>query len=877
MHGTARKWVLFFEGLLCIALVVLAAAFVLSSSFESSEDAYGQHSVAEAKGSFPINWPSGRGHAFSLGSMCFDEFLHLTLSPNDTYQVEFGRGKKTERMIVNSGKWAGVENATGEKTIVQRIPRHIVERGYDRIIVSVVNGDGEYGVADVKTLTADEAVKYRNGNYIDFEIKQLEMSISKKSLEQIEQKRREALRRGILLTADEDNVPARVKADGNVYRTRVRLKGDWTDHLSTDKWGVRIDVRGDECIFGMAKFSIHPPETRNWIWEPLIYEMYREQGGVALRYDFADVFVNGVYKGVFAVEEFMQKRVVENSLKREGPIVKIAEDLMWERAVFFAGDPAAGDFIDSSVEVFSNKKTAGSSHLALYASYAITSMNRLLNKTAQVEDIFDVNLYARLHAILDLFGAAHGRVWHNMRHYLNPVTGIMEPVPFDEMAFTNKGFLFTYPTPIVLDLFANPEHNRLYAKYLRIFADGLDDFLQRHESLIRRLETTIRRDVDDYVFSPEPLKARREAVYRVLDPTPPGFSVYHDRKYRSYCFSVRNDRGISVRILSLLSNGKPLFTESTESFPKELAPGEKLSLVIPESIAGNAPAFSLQYDTKLSQKESVQGKELETAFYVIGYAYGAPSEGENGIHAPVVRYLEQQKENTLLQFGVFTGDLVSSGTDDSFADFRRTLGRMGKHYYAVPGNHDRQIPGLFEKHFGKSARWVLRGSTLFFFLDSNTPGWNIPPEQLAMIRETLERKKNTRSIGNIFVFTHQLIWWEPDEPRFGGFAPNSLAWKQGYGASNFREEVVPLFDALPYPVFFIAGDSGAFANGNEIYFAKEGKNTYIAQGVGGSVRDSALEVSVFRNGEVRFDLVALNGDDPRALGRIEEYARSVTQ
>ena len=51
--------------------------------------------------------------------------------------------------------------------------------------------------------------------------------------------------------------------------------------------------------------------------------MYHQMGGVSLRYEFVDVVVNGVYKGVYALEEGFNKRLIENSNKREGPIIRV--------------------------------------------------------------------------------------------------------------------------------------------------------------------------------------------------------------------------------------------------------------------------------------------------------------------------------------------------------------------------------------------------------------------------------------------------------------------------------------------------------------------------------------------------------------------------
>ena len=53
------------------------------------------------------------------------------------------------------------------------------------------------------------------------------------------------------------------------------------------------------------------------------------------------------------------------------------------------------------------------------------------NGELNAEDVFDVKLFAKTFAILDLFGHHHAAAKHNIRFYLNPVSGLIEPIPFD--------------------------------------------------------------------------------------------------------------------------------------------------------------------------------------------------------------------------------------------------------------------------------------------------------------------------------------------------------------------------------------------------------------------------------------------------------------
>ncbi len=82
--------------------------------------------------------------------------------------------------------------------------------------------------------------------------------------EKLREKRDAALEQNALFTAADDLVPAKIRHLGETTKVRIRLKGDFTDHLLTDKWSLRVEVRGDKQLFGMRRFSLQAPSTKNY-------------------------------------------------------------------------------------------------------------------------------------------------------------------------------------------------------------------------------------------------------------------------------------------------------------------------------------------------------------------------------------------------------------------------------------------------------------------------------------------------------------------------------------------------------------------------------------------------------------------------------------
>lgn len=306
--------------------------------------------------------------------------------------------------------------------------------------------------------------------------------------------------------------------------------------------------------------------------------------------------------------------------------------------------------------------------------------------------------------------------------------------------------------------------------------------------------------------------------------------------------------------------------------PVEEEPSEKQAATA-EPVSKETPVPTLKPETKNEslfkemQSSIITGEGIKMGFYVIGHAYGTPENLADGIHEPVQAYLDGVMRNELLDFGVFTGDIVCEGKEQEFADFKTALDATGKRWYVAPGNHDANSVELFEEYIGQNYGYFVEQDNLFIYLDC-VERWDIPDAQLDMMHTALAQNKD---VDNIFVFTHQLNWWDPDAKEFEGFSPNSTYEYDAENKPNFYSDVLPLFNMLGENIYFIAGDTGAFPNGYEIYYRQDGRFTYIASGVGGSVKDSAIEFYIMESGDVYINLVALNGAAPNALGSITDY------
>ncbi|MFP6654530.1 MAG: CotH kinase family protein, partial [Myxococcota bacterium] len=127
-----------------------------------------------------------------------------------------------------------------------------------------------------------------------------------------------------------DFVPAEIRVGEPTVRVKLRLKGDYTDHLEGEKWSMRVHVKRKNQLFGMRRFSLQAPRTRGFQAEPIVLDHYRREGVLAPRYSFAEVSVNGDDLGLMAVEESFGQELLESQQRREGVIICGNDSMNWQ-------------------------------------------------------------------------------------------------------------------------------------------------------------------------------------------------------------------------------------------------------------------------------------------------------------------------------------------------------------------------------------------------------------------------------------------------------------------------------------------------------------------------------------------------------------------
>ena len=276
--------------------------------------------------------------------------------------------------------------------------------------------------------------RLKSKTYPDYNLQPLSIFMDTSDYIKIQLKRQQAFKNGILQSSDDDWVKGIVSSDVQLMKSKLRLKGDWLDHLNGKKWSFRIKLKKSFAWNGMRTYSIQTPSARGYLYEWVAHELFKENGLLTTRYGFIPVFLNGRSKGLYAWEEHFQKQLLESSKRREGPIVKFSEEAFWQETKINSKveiKQSLSPYEASVIKPFGVNKTLGSPSLKNQFLNAQKLMSQYKNHTRKVDEIFDIKKLANYFALIDLTHGNHSRAWHNQRMYFNPVLCKLEPIAFD--------------------------------------------------------------------------------------------------------------------------------------------------------------------------------------------------------------------------------------------------------------------------------------------------------------------------------------------------------------------------------------------------------------------------------------------------------------
>ncbi len=375
-------------------------------------------------------------------------------------------------------------------------------------------------------------------------IDNLSIDIKFKHWQKLVKDRNVALEKGYRQCKVNCFVPAEMKSNGSLpYKIELRLKGALTDHLNTDKWSFRINIKEADTYFkGMKRFSLQSPHTRGYHFEPLFLDHMSFEGVLAPRYDFVNLIINGENIGVMAIEEAPSKELLERQYAREGVIFEYEK----ESSVVYRRENDNSsmklNWRKAPISVFNEKQVLSLAELRKYRLMGKQMLKGLQDGTVVPSQIFDVDQVAKFLATSSLWSSWHSVEWEEMRFYLNPVTLKFEFVANDASLHLNHeiedGPIYDYLVRryISYPLLTDPLIQKTFIDEVqRITQDGYIDklikYLQDKEKLY--LSKLHKEYYALPAFNPEYIKNRAKALSKLSEDNIDSFEWLSEMKLQN--------------------------------------------------------------------------------------------------------------------------------------------------------------------------------------------------------------------------------------------------------------------------------------------------------------------------------------------------------
>ena len=260
-------------------------------------------------------------------------------------------------------------------------------------------------------------IKFQSLKYIFIKNKfeNIKIKIDQKNLYNLELQRKNKI--DGLSNNFENFSTAKLENNKKSFDIKLRVKGDRVLHwYDKEQTSYKIDLRGEDRIWGLEEFSIQKPITRNYIYESIFHKLLKFNGLISLKYFFINLSLNDTHQGIYAVEEGFSKELIERNKKRNGPIFGLNENV-------------GTDYPDIEYDLYSEK--FWTDNYPELTKIALAKLNDLKQGKLDINEIFDIEKWATFFAVIDLSHTLHGSLSKSVKLYYNPVTAKFEPIGFD--------------------------------------------------------------------------------------------------------------------------------------------------------------------------------------------------------------------------------------------------------------------------------------------------------------------------------------------------------------------------------------------------------------------------------------------------------------
>ena len=307
-----------------------------------------------------------------------------------------------------------------------------------------------------KQSKGNKFVDYSSKIYYAFENKlfnsakfnEIIIDVDFQELEKLKSDRKKALQTRKLFNPQK--IEILVTFEGKKFPATARLKGDLSEHWGNLKqWSLRIKLNKNRTILSMNEFSIQTYLERDFPYNYLISETFRNYDVLVPRYEDVKVTFNGENWGLMLLEEQFNDSFYAFNRIKEAPIFKMTNENDFLIKVFSENKNIMNldDIIKwqgkLETKIYNENEILRKTNIpsintneTLFSIFKNLQEASILDYKVSSEELrkyIDIKYNARVFAIIHIFGDWHSTLSFNSRYYLNPYDLKIKPILTDSV------------------------------------------------------------------------------------------------------------------------------------------------------------------------------------------------------------------------------------------------------------------------------------------------------------------------------------------------------------------------------------------------------------------------------------------------------------
>ena len=347
----------------------------------------------------------------------------------------------------------------------------------------------------------------------------LHLSLDELDLTTLTARRDDALSQGWITSKHKQQLPAVLDVNGRRMNASVRLRGNQPDHVSGEKWSLKVYLKQGARFNGMRRFSLQAPYTRSFQSEAIIADAMRSVGVLAPRIDYVDLVINDKKVGIMQLTEAFDTPLLESQGRRFGPLLQLDDAHTWEMVRTTERHTRNGSRNDNQQRddqrrelvnerawwsLFSNWRSATPKAYGKYGkrkkgedlNAALSQWMAFTSNQVSPSDIFDIDAFVDFYIMCEYFTAHNLAQWMNARLHYNTLTARFEPIAYD----ADLHFKPMHDAPLTClnprnnlartlmhdPVFARQWANRIGALDAMVTSDKFADFINARDAYYRQ-------------------------------------------------------------------------------------------------------------------------------------------------------------------------------------------------------------------------------------------------------------------------------------------------------------------------------------------------------------------------------------------------------